>query len=484
MTVTAAYPPAVDRTTTGTGLDTPQSTVFPFYTNNQVVVIQRTLATGAVVIMVEGTHYNLTGGLGAVGTVTPIDGATDFTTSVEWEIQRDTPILQLIDLVANVDLPSESIEEQADRGIMSQQEIEFDLNIVAASDVTENGIINGDMQVWERGVTFNLGTTPSNASNNYHQDRFRTLTDGADVVDITRSPSGTGPAGSQYAARYVQATANLKWGFFQVMEGASSWAYTRVPVSFSFKARDADLNPNTADHFRAAIIYYTGTVDDVAADPIATWNAEGSDPDLTANWHWASKDDTDVTAEHPNLASLTNIYQRFEVANITVPATAVNVAILAWVDDDTIDAGTAVDVSDVRLEASTQVHAFTHRHFQEELALCRRFYERLSEDGVFSEIVGSGSCDNITNLRVHWPFAVPKRRAVGTADMSFSAIGDFTYVAAAVIGNPDSMTVLVNGASGVALGPADSTNPFTAGEAVTFFLTGGGGAWIDVDAEL
>ena len=65
---------------TGTGADTALSTVFVFFTSAEIQVVSKVTSTGVETTLTEDTHYTVTGGgtPPAVGTVTPLDGATDF----------------------------------------------------------------------------------------------------------------------------------------------------------------------------------------------------------------------------------------------------------------------------------------------------------------------------------------------------------------------------------------------------------------------
>ncbi len=75
---------------TGTGANTELTTTFPFINASDLVVTQRVTATGVETVLALTTHYTVTGGNYAVGTVTPVDGATDFPSTVTWTIKRAT----------------------------------------------------------------------------------------------------------------------------------------------------------------------------------------------------------------------------------------------------------------------------------------------------------------------------------------------------------------------------------------------------------
>ena len=109
---------------TGTGLETELNTVFPFFVSSDIVVTQRVTATGVDTTMVLGTHYTVEGGsaAGAVGIVTPIDGATDFTTAMTWTLRRSLPLTQSLDYVENDSFPAASHEAGLDRLTLQSQD--------------------------------------------------------------------------------------------------------------------------------------------------------------------------------------------------------------------------------------------------------------------------------------------------------------------------------------------------------------------------
>ena len=117
----------------GTGANTALATTFPFIDDTDLEVISRVTATGVETTLTISTHYTVTGGSFAIGTVTPVDGATDFPSTVTWTIRRVTPKTQLTDYVANDDFGAETHENALDKGtylsIDGQEEIDRTLRV-------------------------------------------------------------------------------------------------------------------------------------------------------------------------------------------------------------------------------------------------------------------------------------------------------------------------------------------------------------------
>lgn len=108
----------------GTGAATPLAVPFVFWGTDELEVIERVIATGVETTKTLNTDYTVTGGDGAVGTVTPVSGAA-FPVTVQWHIIGKTKRTQEIDYVNNDNFDAETHEEGLDRGVAVAQEIEL-----------------------------------------------------------------------------------------------------------------------------------------------------------------------------------------------------------------------------------------------------------------------------------------------------------------------------------------------------------------------
>jgi len=118
------------RSVDGTGANTPIPTGFVFFSSAEVLVVKKIKATGVYSLQAEGTNYSVTGGgtPPATGTVTPIDGATDFPATVSWTVYRSTPLTQSLDYLANDSFPAETHEAGLDRlTLIAQEGFETDI---------------------------------------------------------------------------------------------------------------------------------------------------------------------------------------------------------------------------------------------------------------------------------------------------------------------------------------------------------------------
>ena len=207
---------------TGTGANTALATGFPFIDDTDLVVTKRVTATGAETTLVLNTHYTVTGGTYANGTVTPVDGATDFPTSVTWTIKRVTPKTQATDYVANDNFGAETHERALDKvtylKIDSQEELDRSLK-VAVTDADPATLPNSvDRASKYLGFDASGDPTPLSAptDTSITSAFAETLLDDVDAAtaratldaqeavittrgDIVRGSSGGGPAAERLA---------------------------------------------------------------------------------------------------------------------------------------------------------------------------------------------------------------------------------------------------------------------------------------------
>jgi hypothetical protein len=453
-------------TFTGTGANTVLPTTFTFYTSEQIQVTKRELGTNEETVLVEDTHYTVVDGAGGVGSVTPVDGATDFPTTVEWEVKRATPLTQLVDLVPNVALPSQSIEEAHDRSRMIQQEQDAQRTLDLGEMRPRNYLYNGEFRANQR-----LGS-PYTVDNAYAMDRWRLLHNGISTTlarDTTVVPTGTVAAAKMTMVTGVSS----KMGMFQVAQSFDSVALAGSNVSLSFDARLLDASDVVA--LKAMVLYFTGTPNAVSADPIITWGSAGAlnFPTLAAGWSYA-------LSPNANLAPLTDSYQRYELTGIPIPASAVNVAVFIWANDFTPN-GDGFYLANVQLEKGDVAHTFERVAVEAELQRCRSFFEHLPMNN-FCTYGNANRTDQMSGMirwrrkRVDNPFVFDLTPGGGTNWLTIDSIGGFAFPATVV------MTTLNNHGGGII--QATMSSPlWTIGDPIT--LAGNiATAFVSVDAEL
>lgn len=113
---------------TGNGSTTSFAVTFPFFgtgSSSELIVVERTIATGAEVTKDYSTHYTVTGGSNNTGTVIAGSAPAD---TVQWHIRRATTTTQSSDYVTNDPFAADTIENSLDRLAMSGQERDGDIS--------------------------------------------------------------------------------------------------------------------------------------------------------------------------------------------------------------------------------------------------------------------------------------------------------------------------------------------------------------------
>lgn len=224
------------------------------------------------------------------------------------------------------------------------------------SNLFENAIINGNFDVWQRATAFSSTTTPANNDDTYLIDRWNLVSDGNDVVDISRDTDA--PDGSKYSAKFDVET-SAQFGIVQILENVETEKLNDKSVSLSFAVKSANISA-----LRAAVLTWAGTADAPTSDVVGTWAAT---PTWAANW----------TAENtPSDLTVTSSWTTVKIENIAVDsATVNNLAVVIWTPSaETI--GDIVYISQVQLNEGATAKAFEPKPLSEELTSCQRFYNK------------------------------------------------------------------------------------------------------------
>lgn len=107
---------------TGDGVTVSLPTTFAFNAASEIKVTSRVILTGVETVLSITTHYTVAGGAYDTGTITVVDPATDFPSTVEWTVERVTPLSQETDWVEGDIFPAQSHERAADKLTFIAQE--------------------------------------------------------------------------------------------------------------------------------------------------------------------------------------------------------------------------------------------------------------------------------------------------------------------------------------------------------------------------
>ena len=252
-----------------------------------------------------------------------------------------------------------------------------------------NAIINGGMDIWQRGTTF---TTTSGVA--YTADRWasHTISAGGSVTTSRQTVSDTTNLPTiQYATKFQRVAANTNTGilsFFNTLESADSYRFAGQTATLSFYAKKG------ANYSAASSIL----VSNVAS-------GTGTDEPLRAF--------TGIIDRTQN-NTLTTTWQRFtQTVSITATATEVGVQFY-FTPVGTAGADDSVSITGVQLELGSVATTFKRSNgsggtIQGELAACQRYYW-LCASGV-DQSVCNAFYYNSNQVRGHITFPVQMRVA-------------------------------------------------------------------------
>jgi hypothetical protein len=249
---------------------------------------------------------------------------------------------------------------------------------VPPSIAGKNAIINGGMDIWQRGTTNSMAASTTRSSG-FGADRFQMETGANQATTISRqSVSDTTNLPSiQYCTRIQRNSGQTGTGtqyYTQSLETANSIPLVGKTVTLSFYARAGANYSPTSSILKPTIWSNTTTDSSVWA---GGWNTVTS-PSVT----------------------LTTTWQRFSVTG-TITATQTQIAIgFEWSPTGTAGANDYYEVTGVQLELGSTATPFETATgtIQGELAACQRYYWRLTT--VQNETIYGTAIANATNAAV------------------------------------------------------------------------------------
>lgn len=223
----------------------------------------------------------------------------------------------------------------------------------------KNRLIGGSAQLWDQ------GTSPTATDNAYIGGNWRVLLEAANACTVTRETSDLPTSGARWAWKVIAGSGNNnKFGIFQVIEGADIWDLRSTVASLQAAIK---IGGTLAD-MRFAICQWTSTEDATTGDPISSWGSAGTNPTLATNWAYANT---------PANLSATTSWASYFAENVSISASATNLAVFIWSDDRTTTQTTDFFLlTDVQLERGAVCTSVERRKKSEEQALDARFYNK------------------------------------------------------------------------------------------------------------
>ena len=303
-----------------------------------------------------------------------------------------------------------------------------------------NRIINGAMGIWQRGTSFaNVSTTNSF----YTADRWGANRSN-DASGLTVSQSTDVPSGFKYSAKFQRTagdTAANTISIFNSNESINTLDFAGQQVTFSFYAK-VGANWSASNNITASIRSGTGTDQKVYQF-------------------------TGLVSQFSSIA-VTNSWSRYSMTK-TIPsdATEVGAIISTGVFTGTAGADDSLYITGVQLEKGSVATAFEYRNYQQELAMCQRYYEQTESIASF---VGAPSVIGVnvsytTGLRWHvkkraTPTVTIYNRAGTSGKLSAITSGSSAGTGTVSANNPDSMgcQTLLDSGNGLTAGVGYEAN--------------------------
>jgi hypothetical protein len=269
-----------------------------------------------------------------------------------------------------------------------------------SSSAGKNPIINGGMDIWQRGTSA-IGT-----NYNYAADRWLIFR-GSFAAGMTASRQTSVPEGLRYALRLARdsgntGTQNLEFRY--ALETADSIRFQNKTVTWSFWAR-AGANWSAAT---ANFGLYTGTgTDQATTNVVGLWT--GSANPITQN------------------VALTTSWVRYSYT-ATISATATQIGLSgSYTPTGTAGANDWIEFTGMQLELGSTATTFSRAGgtIQGELAACRYYYKRVtgSANGVGS-FTNFGTASSTTQITTTYNDNTPMRIVPSSVDFASVAVSD------------------------------------------------------------
>ena len=271
-----------------------------------------------------------------------------------------------------------------------------------------NFIINGGMDIWQRGTSFSLAAS---APTTYLADRWCATTAANQTTTVSRQATGdtTNLPFLQYALRYQRNSGSTGTAGNYLscsLETVNSIPLAGRTVTFSFYARAGANYSPTSSALGFGVYYGTGT-----------------DQNFQGTY-------TGITAVATSTATLTTTWQRFTVTG-TVASSATELAVyFLYTPTGTASTNDYYEITGVQLEVGSVATQFSKAggNIAGELAACQRYYWRTSTTQNYPFIALGGAAS--TTAYNGWCIFPAPMRIVPTV-IEYSTLQLVTYAGSA-----------------------------------------------------
>ena len=254
-----------------------------------------------------------------------------------------------------------------------------------------NKIINGAMQVWQRGTSF----TTTTLGWNYTADRFASY---CANTSTTVSQSTSVPAGFQYSIKQQRTAANAGTNTLylaQAIESVNCYDLSGQTVTLSFWAKAGANFSASGSQITAA--FAVGTT---------------ADQGLAVLGGWAGQTLPIFIAQ-----TITTTWTKYTFS-ATVGTGVLEAAFyVQWTPVGTAGADDSLYITGVQLEKGATATPFENRLYGTELALCQRYYQTISGATLYAYVIDPGGSSAYRIITGIWPvqFRVTPSMSVTTS---------------------------------------------------------------------
>jgi len=320
----------------------------------------------------------------------------------------------------------------------------------------KNRVINGGMDVWQRGTTF------ANPALGYTADRWQGSTATAGTVTRVATGDTTNLPNIQYALRYQRtaaSTSTSQLNIIQNFESVNSIPLAGKTITLSFYARKgANYSPTSS---LLGVILATGT---------------GTDQNYYTAGYTGQADTISSSA------TLTTTWQRFTYT-ATLPATMTEMAVYFYAaPTGTAGAADYYEITGVQVELGSYATSFSRSapNYGGELAACQRYYFRSTSNTTSSTdtLSSVGFAYSTTNAIVQFQLPVTMRIKPSAVDyaniQTLTAAGGQSTISSLSINNGNTQICEVISVS----------TGLTSGNVLTIRSNAAGSGYVGFTAEL
>lgn len=310
-------------------------------------------------------------------------------------------------------------------------------NTAASGFGFHNRLINGAMQVWQRGTSFTTTT------GSYMADRWKAAYSGYTASQSTDVPSGLP---TKYSLDLIYPSGNYG-DFRQLIESVNCTDLVGATVTVSFYVKVVSGTSNVWTQLQ-----YANAVDNFnTVTNIGTVT-------ITPSSSWA----------------------RYSVTFTNLPSGVSNGLMVQFYTDSVTSM--QIRYTGFQLEKGPTVTTFDTRPYGTELALCQRYYFRYKAQAT-GDVFGWGDCGSSTVAYINIPFPVTMRVAPSALEQSGTA-SDYRVGSGSVLGTCTAVPTFTSATTGLIQITTTVGSGLTNGFAARVVANTGTNAYLGWNAEL